>query len=572
MTESENDPLRGLLSEFALGPAWARQGSQSSQPRYRDTEDRPRRESRDRGAGGQRDGRRNFRGRDDARGGGRPPEAPPAKGVRVTIGPDQQAVHLVGREVHQVARVYPLFDIARILLAERARCRALFESEADGPTLFRGKLDESLFLSREDALRHFWQSEWRSDVVEEETVDAEPPAGNFQAVARCGMSGEWLGPPNYHAYQSNLRRLHRERFANMPFEVYASRVRTERGEEAVAAWLETMKHKTRWRLKDAGEDAEWIEDRGEIERAIAGTCFDRLFEETRRADVSAAIPARHLSPPLLTTLKLAGSHARKHPALLIPAICRALEAEHLPVFKRQGKLHTGPARPHALAKDTVLAERPAAMVEWIRNNKPATLAGLWKAVLPEGTTEPTPDYAADLFWLLQQGHILLYTDDTLVLQEPREPAPAPKAKEPKKPKPEKPVTPSPDTPEPIRDPNQQPDFMPVDRSSDTKRDVTPGPPLPGPEMLGEAAGLSQDPSAGLDVETEERNIAASSDLEELSPEEQALKVESVLPAEPAGSGSEEATRELAEEEAGNFRPENAPDLPPPAPEDREELR
>ena len=65
------------------------------------------------------------------------------------------------------------------------------------------------------------------------------------------------------------------------------------------------------------------------------------------------------------------------------------------------------------------------MVEWIRANKPAKLEGLWKAVLPEGGTAPPAEFAADLFWLLHQGHILLFTDDTLVVQEVREAAPAP---------------------------------------------------------------------------------------------------------------------------------------------------
>jgi hypothetical protein len=78
------------------------------------------------------------------------------------------------------------------------------------------------------------------------------------------------------------------------------------------------------------------------------------------------------------------------------------------------------------------------MVAWIRENKPAKLAGLWESVLPEGSTAPPAEYAADLFWLLQQGHILLYTDDTLVVQEVREPTPP---KEPKKKKSKSPKAP-----------------------------------------------------------------------------------------------------------------------------------
>lgn len=457
MSDSETDPLRDLLSQFALGPSWARStdkpqrapktdaGKDDRPPRRDDRQqggrgrdDRDRRDNREGGREGRRPfqggggggGNRNFQ---DRRGG--PPQREdiaPAQGVRVTIVPDNQAVHLIGKEVHQVARVYPLFDVAQILLAERARCRALFEVEESRPPLYQGKLDESLFLTKEEALRHLWQSDARKELMDEETIEVEAPKGNFQSVARCGISGEWLGPPNFHSYQTNLRRLHRERFSNMPFEVYSSKVRTERGEEAVNAWLESTKQKTRWKLKGNDENP-WIDERSDAERVLAFGAFDKAFAETRKAEVSAAIPAKNLSPSLLASLRVAGSHARKHPAILIPAVCRALEAEHLPVFKRQGKLHTGPARPHALAPDAVLAERPGKMVAWIRENSPAKLAGLWQAVLPEGSTAPPAEYAADLFWLLQQGHILLYTDDTLVVQEVREPTPPqPKSEKKKK--------------------------------------------------------------------------------------------------------------------------------------------
>ncbi len=433
MSDSKPDPLSSLLSSFALGPAWARAAGDKPEQKtkqFSGGDDRPpRRDDRERGGrsggGRDRDGgeRRPFQGRggqDDRR--NDPPrfeEAPPAEGVRATIAPDAHAVHLIGKEVHQVARVYPLFDVAKILLAEKARCRAVFEAPEPHAPLIRGKLEESVFLTRDEAIRHLWNSELKNELIEEETIEVDPPTGNFQAIARCGISGEWLGPVNFHSYQTNLRRLHRERFAKMPFELYASKVRTERGEEAVNAWLETMKKKTRWRVKGEGDES-WIDDRATAERAVAERCFAKAFVETRVADVSGAIPAKNLSPSLLTSLKIAGSHARRHPAILIPAVCRAVEAEHLPVFKRHGKLHTGPARPHPLPANAILAERPGQMVTWIRENPPAKLEGLWKSVLPEGSSAPPAEYAADLFWLLHQGHILLYTDDTLVVQEARE--------------------------------------------------------------------------------------------------------------------------------------------------------
>ncbi len=460
MSDSDNNPLNSLLSSFALGPSWARATGDSPERKPKTSsggdERPPRRDDRDRGArhsGGPPDRENGGRRPPQGRGGNyedrrnSPPqhvEAPPEFGVRATIAPDPQAVHLIGKEVHQVARVYPLFDVAKILLAEKSRCLAIFEAPEPHAPLIRSKLGDSVFLTREEAIRHLWNSEMRNDLIEEETIDVDPPTGNFQAIARCGISGEWLGPVNFHSYQTNLRRLHRERFAKMPFEIYAAKVRTERGEEAVNAWLETTKKKTRWRIKGDGDEG-WIDDRAEIERAVGSRCFDQVFEEVRVAEVSGAVAAKNLSPSLLTSLKIAGTHARNHPAILIPAVCRAVEAEHLPVFKRQGKLHTGPARPHPLPLNAVLAARPAQMVTWIRENKPAKLEGLWKSVLPEGSTAPPAEYAADLFWLLHQGHILLFTDDTLVVQDARDPAaetnaePQPKKKKKRKAKKPKPA-------------------------------------------------------------------------------------------------------------------------------------
>jgi hypothetical protein len=517
VSDSENDPLSGLLSSFALGPAWARatgsgQQDRGPKPDSKPAGERPPRRD-DRGSDERRGGFRDRDGgRDRDRDGGRKPyqgrggkfddrhagpprneEAGPAEGVRVTLSPDAQAVHLIGKEVHQVARVYPLYDVAKILLAERARCRAVFEAPEPHAPLFRGKLDESVFLTKEEAVRHLWQSELKGQLIEEETIEVDPPTGNFQLVAKCGLSGEWLGPPNFHSYQVNLRRLHRERFPNMPFASYSAKVRTERGEEAVAAWLETMKQKTRWRIKSDADDA-WIEDRAEAERALATRCFDQAFAEVRHTEVLASIPPKNLSPSLMTSLKLAGNHARNHPAILIPAVCKAVEAEHLPVFKRQGKLFTGPARPHPLPLGATLAERPAIMVEWIRANKPAKLEGLWKAVLPEGSTAPPAEFAADLFWLLHQGHILLFTDDTLVVQEVREnqapdPNAEPKAgkKKKKKSKPAGPVVAGEEASEAPSEETAETGETPETTESDPVSEVSEAPEAPEPSETAEPA-------------------------------------------------------------------------------------
>lgn len=578
MSDSPKNPLEGLLDQFALGPAWARAKPAGTEKKFREPKESdlsPRRRD-DRGGRdnrNQRDDRQGDR-RDDRRQGGgagggnrrsfdkgaprpepRREEITPAEGVNVTLVPDKAAIQLVCKEIHHVARVYPLFDVAEIILAERARCRAHFEISEKQPPFYRCKLEEAIFLTKEEALQFFLKADWRTQYIEESTIEIDPPKGSFQSVAKCGISGEWLGPPNYHAYQSEIRRIHRERFSHMPLESYMAKIRTERSEEAVNAWLDSMKLQTRWRILTAddiqardnppqpaespaalpaetpattgesdgsvqsdgsdesseeGSDGlsepaiseeppteetpapeqtpateeasasniKWFTDRAEFERAIASELLDKAFKVTRKANVSAAISGKNLSPGLLARLKGTGNHIRKHAAILIPAVCKALEAEHMAVFKRKGKLFTGPARPSALAPDAVLAPRPGEMVKWIRENPPAKLEGLWKAVLPEGATAPPAEYAADLFWLLQQGHILLYTDDTLVVQEPPKPPEPKKPKAPKKkakPATEKPTTEA--TPEAVVEATEDQSDQ-TNLTAATEPTTTEEPPLP----------------------------------------------------------------------------------------------
>lgn len=442
---SDSPDKHSLLSAFDLGPAWARGDVPEKKYDKHRGEDRPERKSggrqpggRDRaqggarfgggaGGSGRREGERGQRGggrddrrggargdrRDDRRGGGRDLPAP-APGVRVSIMPCKQAMHMLGKEIHHVARVYSLFDIAEILLGARERCSLKVVSDAKKPLMFRGKKDASLFLTRTEAAAHFWQSEMVSEIYETEEIETDPPKGNFQVVARCGFSGEWLGPPNFHSYQTNLRRLHREQFSNMEFDYYVSRVKTERGEEAVNEWMETMKKRSRWRIKGGG-DEDWTFDRSELERGFSNELFERAFEETRDTELPGDVVPQNLSIGIFAAVRIAGGHARRHPAMLIPSACRFLEVEHLSVFKKKGKLFCGPSRPHPLPADLLLAERPTAIIQWIDANPDKKLVDLWKALLPEDSEEPPKEWLVDLFWLLTQGHVLLFADDLLVL-------------------------------------------------------------------------------------------------------------------------------------------------------------
>ena len=77
--------------------------------------------------------------------------------------------------------------------------------------------------------------------------EVEAPKGDFKAIAKCSLNNELIGPVNWHGYQSALMNLHRTKFVDMPFEVFRSKIVTDKSEETVEAWQASVSKRTVWK-------------------------------------------------------------------------------------------------------------------------------------------------------------------------------------------------------------------------------------------------------------------------------------------------------------------------------------
>ena len=417
MNEKPEENKKVDLSALDFGPSWARQGESKPSKKYADRggrDQRPRdgdkgkRREGGRPQRGERDERKFSRGRDggDRRRPQRPEPAVATVGVAADIMPIEEGIDNLAKEIIAAGRTYSVFELARLILASRDRYKIIFRKEEVGPELLQSTHDGSVFLTKAECLAHFRTAEFFKEIYTAEEVEVEAPKGSFQTIAKCGFSGVMFGPPNYHAYGQNIINLHQAEFSNMALDRYKSRVVTESGEEAVNAWLETMKKKTQYRLVS---DAEVIfEDEKAMLAHFETHLFEGTFQATHRADVDSKIPGKKVSPGLLTLLKETIADQRRYPGKLGPFLCRQLSGRHLAVFKWQGKLHCGPSRPHAIAIDTKLAERPAIMLAWILGNPGGGIDALWKTVLPEDITDETKkNWFHDLHWMINEGYVIL---------------------------------------------------------------------------------------------------------------------------------------------------------------------
>ncbi|MCB1063048.1 MAG: hypothetical protein KDN20_09030 [Verrucomicrobiae bacterium] len=124
-----------------------------------------------------------------------------------------------------------------MVLGSRDRYQIRFRTESpEKSPLHFCPADQSLWLSREDAVAHLLRSPVLNRYYDIKEVSVEPPTGNFAVVAVCGFSGTILGPPNHHEYSMNVARLHRERFSDMSLDRYKARIEMRRDEETIEKW------------------------------------------------------------------------------------------------------------------------------------------------------------------------------------------------------------------------------------------------------------------------------------------------------------------------------------------------
>lgn len=473
------------LADFQFGPAWARPGARqersASYPERRSGDRqggdrRPRRDSREgRQPRGERrfdgqNGERRFNREDRTRGSfrprrdgdhreqaPRPPMAEPAEGLRVELRPVDSGLAALHQEVQKHRRTISLLDLAKVVMGSYDRYDLVFMKQENGPDLYHCKHgDGACFISRQEAVKHLWQSSWMPKYYESVEQEVEAPKGDFKAIAKCSLNNELVGPVNWHGYQSALMNLHRTKFASMPFEAFRSKIVTDKSEEAVQAWQEAVSKRTAWKPVREGASEVLLESPAAVEQDFESNHFEECYDVTDKVFVNGAVKKNHLSPGLWAHLIQLSGTTRRHPSMLIPNLCHGLARHHMPIFKWKGNHYTGPARPKAMEEGTVLSDSLMSIATWAANNPGKGVDAMLRELAPvpdpekateeemAQATEKQQNLVRDLFWLSEQGYILVFSNNT-VSRPKAVPAQAPSPKKASKEK-QKPEEKAPDMP------------------------------------------------------------------------------------------------------------------------------
>jgi len=339
-------------------------------------------------------------------------------------------------------RAYPLFDIAQMILQKPERHAVTFsvtknaENQPVQP-LFVCALDDTLWLSEDEAVGHVLKKHFGTFYQAERTA-TEPPKGKYTFVAQCGMSGMILGPPNYHDYQNQLRKLHAERFSRMPFDMYKSRVKIVRDEEVVKKWIDDQSFKTEYLCLNMPEPLR-LGSMEAVEKHFREQHKENIIKAAESHTLSGTAARSLRSPQLVRLVRTVWEDQRRFPLQIATVLSQQFAGHGLQFFKVNKTItHVSVARPHYLDMEaTPVSEGVKRIVDHINANPKSTRRKLVEALAPSTVpAEPpsvpaaeaaqTPEQTAivaDLHWLIHQGHVIEFANGTL--ETAKKPAPRP---------------------------------------------------------------------------------------------------------------------------------------------------
>ncbi len=186
-----------------------------------------------------------------------------------TFYPEDTSFNTLVQTIRKTCRTIELFEIARTVVAKTDRFvvvvtrRPTAESAAPAADEAAKSAKAAFHISVPDALPFESDAAAVAHVLanhldkffEKAEVEVDPPKGNYQVINKCTITGELLGPPNYHRYAQIVQQHHAAKVAGMSLEAFRGRIETIRDPEVVNQWLEKMKKTTRYTWKLSGAAA-----------------------------------------------------------------------------------------------------------------------------------------------------------------------------------------------------------------------------------------------------------------------------------------------------------------------------
>lgn len=352
--------------------------------------------------------------------------------VDVVLYPEPKPFDVLMNALKISGKTYPLFDIARLILAKNDRFRVLVrpiqKASEVPPCLYLSIADQIPFEHEKDAIDHALKQCFEKFFdLEVETV--EPPKGSFQIINRCKSTGVLLGPPNYHRYQELLRAHQYKHFSQLSVEQVEQKIEPVKGEEVVNQWLEQMTQQQRYRWKSKDDEKSIVFDN--IDRAQQYLLKEQKKQLVRSCNSIrfAGVDLEKLPPSnsIAQAVKYKLETQKRFPLEVANNLRKKLRKANFSIYKKGSKgisFVCGIKRKFR-KPGQVFADSIQSLINHIEKHPYMEVSGLSKNVLgidldtEEGKSLPLDkqkelnELRNSLHWLITEGYVIEYSDGKL---------------------------------------------------------------------------------------------------------------------------------------------------------------
>ena len=172
----------------------------------------------------------------------------------------------------------------------------------------------------------------------EESVQKEPPKGNFTNVARERLSGTLLGPTNYHGYQPALRVLYESRYSRrMSFEDYRRNIEVSSDPALIERWKEDARTVTT--ISTVGVEPPTVfsssaEAKAHFRQHHLESALHQGMSFRLHGSVGRGLP----EPAVMQAIREAHDRELRYPAQFVQLLRQGLQNAGLHIFKHRKRI------------------------------------------------------------------------------------------------------------------------------------------------------------------------------------------------------------------------------------------
>jgi hypothetical protein len=246
-----------------------------------------------------------------------------------------------------------------------------------------------------------------------EEVEREAPSGQFTCVARCGLSGTLLGPPNHHSYAEKVDEVHSLLYPQMSADEYRRKIQTVHDPELIEKWKQECCRQTTYRIKESAEGATPMR-RNQAHAWFLDRIAPGLLRETPRAVLPVLVALKMEDRDLFRVLQGASRRESRSPRSLLYSLRPALRHRELHMFRLNNGEQEFVSSVKPCPLDPALVAPPVrAVLSFVREHPRASRESVVQGLAGgESPAVPASEVMSTLRWLAEKGHVVEFSDAT----------------------------------------------------------------------------------------------------------------------------------------------------------------